>query len=148
MDLFAARQTRQRFVNSLFYCHQAVMEEHEAHLLNLEVRPPAEPSPPRRRRRPQPKAPPGAAAPSRPAPMSYAGSGAAADEMGVLARKHPGTAIQEAAERVLARLDALSGMLDGGARVDPARLEVDLAAMDEVLVPVLEAALDGRNWPG
>jgi hypothetical protein len=131
MDLFAAKQIRQRFVNSLFYCNQAVLEEHEAHLLSMEgagsqveAEEPAE----------------------RPAPQAAADSlrrflTRRHEEMEELSRRHPGGAIEEAARRVSARLAAVEGDLADGARIDPERLEADLAAMDEVLLPALEAAL-------
>lgn len=134
MDLFAARQLRHRFVNTLFFCNQAVMEEHEAHLASMEGAG-------------------GAASPAEADAGAATAAPAAARaslqqfldrrraEMGRLADRHSGTAVAEAAGRVNARLDALRQELEAGARIDPERLESDLAAMDEVLVPVLEAAL-------
>jgi hypothetical protein len=142
MDLFAARQLRHRFVNTLFFCNQAVMEEHQAHLVSLEgaggAAPPAE----------------SAAAPA------YAAEPAAARarlhqfldrrraEMERLGQRHSGTTVAESAARVTARLDALRQELDAGARIDPERLEADLAAMDEVIVPALEAALPKAELDG
>lgn len=142
MDLFAARQLRNRFVNTLFFCNQAVLEEHEAHLASLEgvaaAAPPA-------------KAEEGAApAAMTPPAAARAGLQQFLDrrraEMEHLAERHPGSPVAEAAGRVTARLDALRQELDAGARIDPERLEADLAAMDEVLVPALEAALPEAEW--
>lgn len=142
MDLFAAKQLRHRFVNTLFFCNQAVMEEHEAHLASLEGAGgaflPAEPA--------------ATAAPVAEPPAARAGLRQFLDrrraEMERLGQTHPGTAVAEATARVLARLDALRHELDAGARIDPERLEADLAGMDEVIVPALEAALPKGELDG
>ena len=143
MDLFAARQLRQRFVNTLFFCNQAVMEEHEAHLAAWRGRAGL----PCRRKSaaaPAPAAEPaGGAGRAPPFPRT-----AAATEMERLGQRHSGTAVAEAAGRVIARLDALRQELDAGARIDPERLEADLAAMDEVIMPALEAALPKAELEG
>jgi hypothetical protein len=135
MDLFAAKQLRHRFVNTLFFCNQAVMEEHEAHLASLEGAggyfSPAESA--------------AAPAPAAEPPAARAGLRQFLDrrrtEMERLGQRHPGTAVAEAAERVSVRLDVLRQELAAGARIDPERLEADLAGMDEVLLPALEAAI-------
>lgn len=137
MSTFEARKGRHSLVNSLFYCHQAVMEEYETYLASRSGSPegeeaagtagPAEPVAPE-------------AAPGSPDPVVTALRlmAAYAEELDRLRAGHPEPGIGETVGRVLSRLDALKAEIVEARSADPETVERDLRRLDDLLVTELE----------
>lgn len=144
MALFQARQVHQRFVNSLFFCHQAVSEEYEQYLLALT----------------------GKAGP--PAGETGEGEegaearGPEADESGTDPEPEPGpwleflgrlqealaqfnreapVELREAGERAAGRVQEIRQACQASRLIDPERLNRDLHSIEEGLLTVLEDAM-------
>lgn len=133
MDFFTARQTRHRFVNSLFYCNQAVLEEFEQHLLSLAGAGAAKPTGPEGAEIP--------AVENLPVRKVRAFIANLQAELGRARSNIPSGMGQEMFDRLQERLKSLVMELDATPGDSAEKLNHDLKTLDDLLVPYLESCL-------
>jgi hypothetical protein len=126
---FREKQSRQRLVNSLFYCNQAVIEEYEQHLISQEGS------------RPDEGETNGKTEPEPASPDLTRFLECRLNELRRLAADHPGTPAGEDGERLAVRLAGIIEEVRRTGRPDPARVDADLRAIDETLAPSLAGTL-------
>ncbi|MBP7867484.1 MAG: hypothetical protein KA419_16245 [Acidobacteria bacterium] len=142
MSTFEARKGRHTLVNSLFYCHQAVMEEYETYLASRSGSPEGEETAPADDLA-GPASPGAAPEAADPVITAFRLMAAYAEELDRLRAEHPEPGIGETVGRVLSRLDALKAEIVEARSADPETVERDLRRLDDILV----AELEGRVPP-
>ncbi len=133
MDAFFARRQGGRVkVNSLFYCHDAVLEEYgrycEAHVGESSASSHAAAGSAEGKNEPEAKE-----------ILDFLS--ARIDEIKTLSAKQYSGSGREAVSRALSRLEEVYADLEAGVRPDPETLERDLRIIDEFLISELRAAV-------
>jgi len=132
VELFKEKESRHKYINSLYYCNQSVLEEHEKYLLSMEGE---------QEVAPETEISPGDSDDESMEMLDRARDALSRfrEEIIAFGQTYATPLVAETVERIDSRLSHILTEMSMDKELD--KLEKDLSSLDDILIPCLEACL-------